>query len=112
MGSSQGMARSSNRPPTPAPSTSSGRALDNPPAPTSWMERIGLSAPSRRQRSITSWQRRCISGFPRCTDAKSSAASPLPDAAEDAAPPPRPMRIAGPPSTTMRAPGGMADLWT
>ncbi|MDZ7747672.1 MAG: hypothetical protein U5K43_01580 [Halofilum sp. (in: g-proteobacteria)] len=61
---------------------------------------------------MTSWQRRCISGLPRCTEAKSSSASLAPLATEEAAPPPRPMRIAGPPSTTTRAPAGSGLLST
>ena len=36
----------------------------------------GSPSPSAQQRSITSWQRRCISALSRCTDAKSSSASP------------------------------------
>ena len=36
------------------------------------MSRIGLAAPSAQQRSMTSCARRCISGLPRCTEAKSS----------------------------------------
>ena len=71
-----------------------------PPAPTSWIERIGLPSPSAEQRSITSWQRRCISALSRCTDAKSRSSCDDPDASDDAAPPPRPISIAGPPSTT------------
>jgi hypothetical protein len=58
-------------PPQPPSLTSSGSALDRPPAPTSWMKAMGLCSPSCQQRSITSWQRRSISGFWRCTEAKS-----------------------------------------
>ena len=47
---------------------------------------------------MTSWARRCISGLPRCTLSKSSAAVLLPAAIELAAPPPMPMRMPGPPS--------------
>ena len=90
--------------------TSSGSAFDRPPAPTSWIERIGLSAPSAMQRSITSWQRRCISGLSRCTDAKSRSSCDAPDAIDDAAPPPRPISIAGPPSTISGAPAGISPL--
>ena len=53
--------------------TSSGRAFDSPPAPTSWIERIGLASPSCQQRSITSCARRSISALPRCTESKSSS---------------------------------------
>jgi hypothetical protein len=40
------------------------------------MKAIGLSSPSCQQRSMTSWQRRCISGFWRCTEAKSRSSCP------------------------------------
>src|SRR3546814_1274147 len=63
------------------------------------MERIGLAAPSAQQASTTSWQRRSSSGLARCTEAKSSSALDAPVAIDDAAPPPRPISIAGPPST-------------
>ena len=53
------------------PCASSGSAFDRPPAPTSWIERIGLASPSAQQRSITSCARRCISALPRCTESKS-----------------------------------------
>ena len=110
--SALGTARKSKRPPTPASRTSSGSAFESPPAPTSWIRRMGLSAPSAQQRSITSWQRRCISALSRCTEAKSSPSSPSPLAMLDAAPPPRPMSIAGPPSTISLAPGGTSAAWT
>lgn len=92
-------------PPTPESCSNSGMALDRPPAPTSWNQRIGLSVPSATQRSMTSWQRRSISGFSRCTLAKSSASALSPAATELAAPPPRPISIAGPPSTITASPG-------
>ena len=57
--------------------------MDRPPAPTSWTDRIGLSSPSATQRSITSWQRRSISGLSRCTLAKSRASLLSPDATVD-----------------------------
>ena len=103
-GSSLGIARSSKRAPRRLSCTSSGSALDRPPAPTSWIETIGLSSPSAQQRSITSWQRRCISALSRCTEAKSRSSCDAPDAIDEAAPPPRPISIAGPPSTTIGAP--------
>ena len=66
----------------------------------------GLSSPIAQQASITSCARRCISGLPRCTDAKSrSARCSRPHPSEEAAPPPSPIRSAGPPSTTMRRAG-------
>ena len=48
---------------------------------------------------MTSWQRRSISGLPRCTEAKSRLSSLLPDETDDAALPPNPINMAGPPST-------------
>ena len=36
---------------------------------------------------MTSWQRRCISGLPRCTDAKSRSSALSPLAIDEAAPP-------------------------
>ena len=42
-GSSFGILRSSKRAPRPPPCTSSGNALDMPPAPTSWIDRIGIA---------------------------------------------------------------------
>ncbi len=70
-GSSLGTCASSMRPPPGA--TTSGTAFDRPPAPTSWIMSTGLSSPSDQQASMTCCARRCISGLPRCTDAKSSA---------------------------------------
>ncbi len=40
--------------PRPLSLTSSGIALERPPAPTSWIKRIGLASPNCQQRSITS----------------------------------------------------------
>ena len=111
-GSSLGMFRNSNSAPRLPSWTSSGKALDKPPAPTSWMDRMGLS-PSRAQHwSMTSWQRRCISALSLCTEAKSSSESPAPAPWDDAAPPPKPISMAGPPNTTILLPGGMARLKT
>jgi hypothetical protein len=45
-GSSFGTARRSKRRREPPPCTSSGSALDSPPAPTSWIDRIGLRRPA------------------------------------------------------------------
>ena len=72
-GSAVGIARSASRAPSPSAWTSSGTALASPPAPTSWMDRIGLRSPSRAHESMTSWARRCISALSRWTDAKSSS---------------------------------------
>lgn len=54
-----------NFPPRPPSLTSSGMALERPPAPTSWINKIGLASPNCQQRSITSRQRRSISGLSR-----------------------------------------------
>ena len=94
----------------PAPSTSSGKALEMPPAPTSWIARIGLCSPSAWQWLITSWARRWISGLPRCTESKSSSAAFAPAAIELAAPPPMPMRMPGPPSWIKSVPSGNSTL--
>ena len=106
-GSAFGISRSSSRPPRPKSFTSSGIAFDRPPAPTSWIDKIGVSSPSAFARSITSWQRRCISGLSRCTLAKSKSALLCPVAIDDAAPPPSPIKSAGPPSTMIFAPTAM-----
>ena len=50
------------------------------------------------------WERRCISAWPRWTELKSSASEFVPVIIDEAAPPPRPMRIAGPPIWTISAP--------
>ncbi|MNO82923.1 hypothetical protein D3C76_742090 [compost metagenome] len=111
-GSSLGTLRSSKRPPRPPSLTSSGKALEIPPAPTSWMKAIGLLSPSCQQRSMTSWQRRSISGFSRCTEAKSRSAELAPVATDEAAPPPRPISMAGPPSTISLAPTVISPFCT
>ena len=103
-GSSLWTLRSSKRPPV--ASTSSGQPFERPPAPMSWIERTGFFFPIAAQALITPWQRRCISAFPRWTLLKSSASSFVPVIMDEAAPPPRPMRIAGPPICTMYAPVG------
>ena len=74
------------------------------------MNAIGFASPNCQQRSITSWQRRSISGFSRCTEAKSKSSFDLPEAIEEAAPPPKPMFIAGPPRTTSFAPTGISPF--
>ena len=67
---------------------------------------MGLASPLAQQRSMTSWQRRCISGLARCTEAKSRSSAEAPLAMLEAAPPPRPMSMAGPPRTTSGEPAG------
>ena len=59
---------------------------------------------------MTSCARRWISGLPRCTESKSSAAVLVPAAIELAAPPPMPMRMPGPPSWTSSVPAGNSIL--
>ncbi len=81
-----------------------------PPAPTSWMARIGFASPSDQQRLMTSCARRCISGLPRCTESKSSAVAFAPAAIELAAPPPMPIRMPGPPSWISGVPAANAIL--
>ena len=71
-----------------------------------------MSFPCAAQRSITSWQRRCISALSRCTDAKSRSSAEEPEASEEAAPPPRPISMAGPPSTTIGVPAGNCPFFT
>ena len=71
-----------------------------------------MLAPIAQQASMTCCARRCISGLPRCTEAKSRASLPAPLPCEDAAPPPSPISIAGPPSSTSGAPAGTASLST
>ena len=61
---------------------------------------------------MTSCARRWISGLPRCTESKSSAAVLLPAAMELAAPPPMPMRMPGPPSCTSSVPGPKGSFFT
>ncbi|MCY1533781.1 hypothetical protein D9M68_691290 [compost metagenome] len=77
-----------------------------PPAPTSWIARIGLAAPCCQQWLMTSCARRSISGLPRCTESKSSSAALAPVAIELAALPPMPMRMPGPPSWISSEPAG------
>ena len=57
---------------------------------------------------MTSCARRWISGLPRCTEAKSRSALDAPLFTDEAAPPPSPISIAGPPSTTIFAPTGIS----
>ena len=74
--------------------------------------RSDCASPSAQQRSMTSCARRCISALPRCTEAKSSSSLELPLPSEEAAPPPRPMSMAGPPSTMSGAPTGTSPFST
>ena len=110
--SSHGTSRKEKAPPTPPSLTNSGNALDKPPAPTSWIKAIGFCSPSCQHRSITSWQRCSISGLSRCTEAKSRDSLLWPEAIDEAAPPPRPISIAGPPKTIKQAPAVISCLIT
>ena len=69
-----------------------------PPAPTSWILKIGFLSPNCQQRSITSCARRSNSGLPRWTESKSKFSALAPVSILEAAPPPRPINIAGPPN--------------
>ena len=73
---------------------------------------MGLVLPNCQQESMTSWQRLSISGFWRCTEAKSKSAELVPVVIEDAAPPPKPISMAGPPSTINWAPASNSGLST
>lgn len=66
--------------------------LQLPPAPWSWMDRMGLAGPSSTQARTTRLSLCAIWGSPRCTALKSSSASFAPLVMLLAAPPPRPMR--------------------
>ena len=81
-----------------------------PPAPTSWIARIGLRSPSATHCVMTSCARRWISGLPRCTESKSSSAEFAPAAIELAAPPPIPIRMPGPPSWINNVPASKTRL--
>jgi hypothetical protein len=59
---------------------------------------------------MTIWHRRSISGFSRWTEAKSSSAEDAPEVMEEAAPPPRPISMPGPPRTMMCELVGMIFL--
>jgi hypothetical protein len=49
--------------------------------------------------------------LPRWTESKSRSAVLVPVAIDEAAPPPMPMRMPGPPSCTSRLPTGISFLW-
>ena len=108
--SSTGISLRDTRAPRPAACTISGTALDSPPAPTSWIETIGLASPSCQQRSITCCARRWISALPRCTESKSRLARFAPPPIEEAAPPPMPISMPGPPSCRRSVPAGSGAL--
>ena len=65
---------------------------------------------SAQQALITSCARLSISGLPRCTESKSKSAVLVPVVMEEAALPPMPIRIPGPPSWINKLPGGKASF--
>src|SRR5260363_247301 len=67
-------------------------------------------APDFPRRHLPVRARRCISGLARWTESKSSAAQFAPAAIELAAPPPRPIRMPGPPIWINSAPAGRSAL--
>jgi hypothetical protein len=69
-----------------------------------------LPLAQRPQWLMTSCARRCISGLPRCTESKSSAAEFVPVAIELAALPPMPMRMPGPAQLDQQAARRKRDL--
>mmetsp|Transcript_37183 Transcript_37183/g.71305 ORF Transcript_37183/g.71305 Transcript_37183/m.71305 type:complete len:276 (+) Transcript_37183:2195-3022(+) len=88
----------------PRGSISSFRTLQLPPAPWSWMETMGLASPISTHVRTTRYSFWDISPSPRCTALKSSSTARVPDGTEEAAPPPMPMRYAGPPIFTTSMP--------
>ena len=73
------------------------------------MATIGLFSNNCQQELITSCARRSISGLARCTESKSKASALLlePEEMLEAAPPPIPMSIPGPPNCMSKAPTGI-----
>ena len=71
---------------------------------------MGLPSPSAWHWVMTSCARRSISGLPRCTESKSSCAALAPLASDEAAPPPMPIFMPGPPSWISRLPAANAIL--
>ncbi len=69
-----------------------------------------VARPAASSALMTSCARRSISGLPRWTESKSRSAVLVPVAIDDAALPPRPMRMPGPPSWISRLPTGMSFL--
>ena len=63
-------------------------------------QRWDCRSPSAQQRSMTSCARRCISGVAALHGGEIEVRARAPLPSEEAAPPPSPMSIAGPPSTT------------
>ena len=78
--------------------------LPLPPAPWSWIDTIGFAPRRSIAARITRFILFSISASPRCTASKSSAACEASCTREEAAPPPRPMRYAGPPTFTTNMP--------
>mmetsp|Transcript_42293 Transcript_42293/g.108165 ORF Transcript_42293/g.108165 Transcript_42293/m.108165 type:complete len:401 (+) Transcript_42293:127-1329(+) len=84
--------------------------LQLPPAPWSCRLTMGLESPISTQARTTRHSFWLISASPRCTALKSSSALLEPLARLDAAPPPMPMRYAGPPIFTISMPGAGSSL--
>mmetsp|Transcript_80009 Transcript_80009/g.214132 ORF Transcript_80009/g.214132 Transcript_80009/m.214132 type:complete len:415 (-) Transcript_80009:1264-2508(-) len=78
--------------------------LQLPPAPWSCIDTMGLRSPMSTHARTTRFIFCSISASPRCTALKSRSARFSPKAIDDAAPPPMPMRYAGPPSFTIFMP--------
>mmetsp|Transcript_15113 Transcript_15113/g.45266 ORF Transcript_15113/g.45266 Transcript_15113/m.45266 type:complete len:220 (-) Transcript_15113:903-1562(-) len=88
----------------PSVSTISLSTLPFPPQPWSWIDTMGFAAPRSAHARTTRFMRLSICASPRWTASKSSAAfSPL-WTRDDAAPPPMPMRYAGPPTLATSMP--------
>ena len=96
--SAHGMSLRFIRTPSSLSLASSGIAFERPPAPTSCINSMMLGF-LLLQVLITSWHRLSISALSLCTEAKSKSSSLCPDDIDDAAPPPRPISIDGPPKT-------------
>mmetsp|Transcript_7001 Transcript_7001/g.16332 ORF Transcript_7001/g.16332 Transcript_7001/m.16332 type:complete len:385 (-) Transcript_7001:1155-2309(-) len=84
--------------------------LPLPPAPWSWMATMGLASPSSTHARMTRFILFSISASPRCTALKSSDAWLLSCKRLLAAPPPMPIRYAGPPTLTTHMPGSGSPL--
>mmetsp|Transcript_630 Transcript_630/g.2493 ORF Transcript_630/g.2493 Transcript_630/m.2493 type:complete len:252 (+) Transcript_630:3509-4264(+) len=94
----------------PAPSTISLSTLPLPPQPWSWIDASGLRSKSSTQPRTTRFIRLSICASPRCTALKSRCAVPSEDTLDDAAPPPRPIRYAGPPILATSMPSAQSSL--
>ena len=99
--------------PRPASWTSSGSAFERPPAPTSWIETMGFVVAERPAAVDHLLAAPLHLGVVALHRGEIEVLVPsAPAAMDEAAPPPRPISIAGPPSTTMAAPGGISRFCT